>query len=405
MDQARFTEPIQRRFWAKVDRNHPSGCWVWLAGTSMGYGTFNPIKGKPERAHRYAFMALRGAIPRGLVLDHLCRNRRCVNPEHLDPVTHAENTRRGQSPAAIALATGLCKRGHRLDDGYLNKRGHRFCRLCRVLRGDDTRGRRRGRPHGPNLPKLRPAQLTLLRHVLAGKVGKSRSSDRVRCFAAGCRQVTAEIGKLLALDLVCFGDIGRFYQSVEATPLALALLRAAFPGESFVAANSKHLRWNPPQPDQPGAATIRARIRAGVVVDANGCWTWRGPICRPWGYGKISVQGGTRSVHRVAYQVFVGPIADHLQLDHLCGVAECANPDHLRPATAWENTLRSSSAASRNAAKTHCPSGHRYSAANTRVSPRGARFCRTCTAAHDAAYRQRMALAGQANSALRRDSR
>ena len=89
--------PVEVRFWAKVDVGHPLGCWTWIAGrTSRGYGSFG--QGGPKRrvyAHRYAYELLVGPIPDGLVIDHLCRNPSCVNPDHLEPVTHQENCRRG----------------------------------------------------------------------------------------------------------------------------------------------------------------------------------------------------------------------------------------------------------------------------------------------------------------------
>lgn len=91
--------PMLSRLWPKVRRG--TGCWDWLATrTAAGYGQFwagrySPT-GQPllDSAHRVVYEVLVGPIPAGLEIDHLCRNTGCVNPEHLEVVTHAENVRR-----------------------------------------------------------------------------------------------------------------------------------------------------------------------------------------------------------------------------------------------------------------------------------------------------------------------
>ncbi|HEY7824270.1 MAG TPA: HNH endonuclease signature motif containing protein [Acidimicrobiia bacterium] len=84
------------RFWNKVDAS--GDCWEWIGATAgNGYGKIN-VKGRdhyPEFAHRVGWELLVGPIPDGLVIDHLCRNTLCVNPDHLEPVTHKVNVRRG----------------------------------------------------------------------------------------------------------------------------------------------------------------------------------------------------------------------------------------------------------------------------------------------------------------------
>lgn len=125
-----FPRPgIDPRFWAKVDIADGDGCWAWTAAlTADGYGRFWH-DGQVVRAHRYAYEQLVASIPDGLVLDHGCRNRACVNPSHLEPVTVVENTRRAVWPNALKTH---CPAGHAYD--ALNTRvttdGRRHCRRC-----------------------------------------------------------------------------------------------------------------------------------------------------------------------------------------------------------------------------------------------------------------------------------
>jgi len=108
------------------------GCWVWHGDTgTRGYGIFHSEK-KDWRAHRWAYERHIGQIPEGLVIDHLCRNTRCVNPEHLEAVTQRENILRGTAPAAIHARQTSCKNGHDLTPGafWLSKEGWRMCKRC-----------------------------------------------------------------------------------------------------------------------------------------------------------------------------------------------------------------------------------------------------------------------------------
>ena len=124
----------------------------------------------------------------------------------------------------------------------------------------------------------------------------------------------------------------------------------------------------------------------------SGCWLWVGNVDRG-GYGTIAKwkkdgRKGSRAVHKVIYEILVGDVPDGLQLDHLCEVKPCVNPQHLEPVTPRENTQRSirsrglnSVAATlrdSNLAKTHCPHGHPYSGENLYVRPNGVRECREC---------------------------
>lgn len=137
---------------------------------------------------------------------------------------------------------------------------------------------------------------------------------------------------------------------------------------------------SPPQRDTRPVTQERFRTRVNVDPE-TGCWLWTGNLTNT-GYGAYQIKRNgkfIRGAHRVAYFLFVGPIPDGLQLDHLCRVRHCANPAHLEPVTSQENTLRSPfTMASRWASRTHCGYGHEFTPENTYVPPKGGRACRTC---------------------------
>ena len=125
--------PLAERFWERVDQRSPEECWPWTASkNNKGYGQISKggRTGQHLLAHRVAYELFVGPVPPGLELDHVrargCVRTDCVNPAHLEPVTHRENIRRGYA------AKPNCPAGHAYapENTYLTPRGHRRCRAC-----------------------------------------------------------------------------------------------------------------------------------------------------------------------------------------------------------------------------------------------------------------------------------
>lgn len=124
------------RFTRSYVVDEQTGCWNWIGnlhGYKMGYGVFW-VRFARVQAHRWSYERFIGPIPFGLGLDHLCRNTKCVNPRHLEPVTQRENVRRGCSLAAERARQTHCIHGHAFDaaNTYVRANGRRRCRACNL---------------------------------------------------------------------------------------------------------------------------------------------------------------------------------------------------------------------------------------------------------------------------------
>lgn len=143
-------------------RIDPNGCWIWTGtiSKSTGYGWIgNAVLGS-EPAHRAVYRLFVGRLHSGWEVDHLCRNRLCVNPEHLELVKPQENLRRSNAPSAINARKTHCKRGHPFDEAntYISPKGERQCRACRAAAERAGRKRRNERAKAARLAERQPLE-------------------------------------------------------------------------------------------------------------------------------------------------------------------------------------------------------------------------------------------------------
>ena len=131
---------MKRSLWNKVTRE--GDCWVWQGSRSNnGYGSIFHNGRDGYMPHRLSYELLVGPIPQGLVIDHLCKNKHCVNPKHLEPVTPRVNILRGNGLAAQNSRKTICVRGHEFSDNNtrIRKDGARICIVCERERMREAR--------------------------------------------------------------------------------------------------------------------------------------------------------------------------------------------------------------------------------------------------------------------------
>lgn|SRR5574341_1055856 len=144
---------VQLNLGSHMARTHPigyivceNGCWEWV-GSGDRYGSWRGPNGKSAGAHRILFERAYGPIPSGLQIDHLCRNTKCVRPDHMEAVTPRVNTLRSSGIPAINAARTVCQRGHPFNDENTYREpgtAYRQCQVCR--RAAHQRRKARGRP-------------------------------------------------------------------------------------------------------------------------------------------------------------------------------------------------------------------------------------------------------------------
>lgn len=171
--------PIGERFWAKVPSRQPGYCWEWQGYLAPnGYGRFTTTNSVSEYSHRVAYTLEHGPIPLGLTIDHLCRNRACVNPAHLEAVPIRTNVQRGSRAMATA-----CINGHPFNaENTGHNKGRRYCKICSRLKVKEYRERQRsGLPPQPRKPRARPTHC-IRGHELSPKNTKARANGTRLCL-------------------------------------------------------------------------------------------------------------------------------------------------------------------------------------------------------------------------------
>lgn len=148
---------LSERLFSKLEAEPNTGCWLWIGRLQKdGYGEVDMGAKRIAKAHRAVWEELVGPIPGGLQVDHLCRVRSCVNPDHLELVTSWENTMRGNHPRSIVIRTGRCQRGHERspENLYVYKNGSTsHCRPCANLTARERWAKKRAKLQAADSPR------------------------------------------------------------------------------------------------------------------------------------------------------------------------------------------------------------------------------------------------------------
>lgn len=208
-----------------------SGCWEWICPKKPGGYAAVTINGTRHVSHRLAFEVFIGQIPAGLVLDHLCRNTYCINPDHLEPVTQQENILRGIGRSAVNAEKTHCPRGHKYtpENVWINS-GRRYCRACR-------------RSLNAEYKRLRKARLQVAKTI-------------VSLAALGLVACAGHTGASSAAELVPFQPQRTAGSSPTPTPSVSAVQESGFTPSATPARVAAPL----PSPDSAGTSTIAQQI-------------------------------------------------------------------------------------------------------------------------------------------------
>lgn len=185
-------------FHARTDKRGPGECWNWLGtSTPNGYGTFGGTAKylDTNSAHRIAYMLEYGPIPEGLVIDHTCKNRLCVNPAHLEAVTQQVNATRGDSPIMEAYRENRCTRGHiRTPENTYTWHGHHHCLQCFEDRKEE-RNKSRRKAYA-NRPKARSKKF---------KISPEQAAEIIKLHNSGFS--LAELGRNYDVSSTCISAV------------------------------------------------------------------------------------------------------------------------------------------------------------------------------------------------------